>query len=129
VLKQRHLQDLVAEVAFTWLRHPQEMLAMGATSCLKILPVLHLPCFSGFSDQIKSLVLLQLFEGQCSFGDLVFAKYLKVLQTIMFLNGASYILQARSQSNLEETYPFPSIVSTGKISERTPHKQVREGDS
>lgn len=79
VLEQFHLQELLSEGLFTWLRHPKKALAMGVTSALKMLPV----CIHHLHALITlSLVLLQIFEGE--FNDFIFAKKVAMLFNDLF---------------------------------------------
>lgn len=79
VLEQFHLQELLSEGLFTWLRHPKKVLAMGATSALKMLPV----CIHHLHALITlSLVLLQIFEGK--FNDFIFVKKVAILFNDLF---------------------------------------------
>lgn len=79
VLEQFHLQELLSEGLFTWLRHPTKALAMGVTSALKMLPV----CIHHLHALITlSLVLLQIFEGE--FNDFIFAKKVAMLFNDLF---------------------------------------------
>lgn len=86
-----------------------------------------LSSFSCFGDQIKSLVLLQPFEGQCIVSDLVFATYLLgFAEKLWFLIVLSFCEQDLSQ--IWKKSIFSPLLPLQERFLGTPNKQVRESD-